>query len=93
MEIQIMNPIEIEREKINHLDANIIKLLDMRFEIVKTIGEIKKQNNLPIFQASREKLIIEKVKNSSINSEFTIEIFKSIMQQSKKFQERISILS
>jgi monofunctional chorismate mutase len=87
MEIQTINPLEIERAKINQLDEILISLFEERLKIVLNIAEIKKQNNLPIFQANREKEILEKITRLSQNSKFILNIFKTIMQESKKFQE------
>ena len=83
------SPIEIERMKINQIDGSIIKLLDMRFNVVKTILEIKKQNQMQIFQASREQEVLKRVSSQSNNPKFTCEVFRIIMQQSRKFQEEI----
>ena len=82
-----MNPLEIERQKINQIDEALIRLLDIIFEVVRTIGKIKKHNNLQVFQPSREQQVLERVNSLSNNSIFTAEIFKTIMQQSRKFQK------
>lgn len=89
MEIQTMNPIEIERAKINQIDRSIIELLDRRFEVVRTIAEIKTWLGMPVFQAGREQEVLERVSSLSQNSDFMAEIFKKIMEESKKFQEAL----
>ena len=79
----------IEREKIDKIDLELAKLLDLRFERVHEILEIKKQQGMPVFHPGREKEIIEQVSSKSKNPEFIAEIFKKIMQESRKFQEAL----
>lgn len=84
-----MNLEEI-RKKIDFLDENITKLLVERMEITKQVAEFKKENNLPIFQPEREQKVLEKV--SALAGEeygfYIAEIYKSMMDQSKKNQEK-----
>ncbi len=79
----------IEREKINNLNKQIIILLDNRFNSVAIISKIKKELGMPIFQANREQEILRRVAGVSKNPTHCIEIFKEIMDQSKRFQEEL----
>lgn len=62
-----MNEIEKVRKEIDIIDAQILKLLETRAEIVKKITEIKNKNRKPIFDPSREKKIIEKLTAKEFN--------------------------
>lgn len=53
--------LETLRNEISYLDENILELLQKRLEITDKIGKYKSENNLPIFQKSREKEILEKI--------------------------------
>ncbi|MDR0423073.1 MAG: chorismate mutase [Rickettsiales bacterium] len=55
------------RKKIDVCDKKIVEALVERFEIVGKIGEYKKQNNIPIVNKDREKIVIDKVKSLSEN--------------------------
>ena len=44
---------------------------------------------MPIFQAGREQQVLDRVSSLSKNSKFNVEVFRAIMEQSKKFQEEI----
>jgi len=81
-----LSGIEIERQKINHIDEALIKLLDKRFEVVSTIVAIKKQIGTPIFQPGREREVLNHTSSLSKNSVSMQEIFRKIMQESRKIQ-------
>lgn len=49
------------RNEVSMLDENILELLQKRLEITDKIGKYKSEKNLPIFQKSREKEILEKI--------------------------------
>ncbi|MCM8810444.1 MAG: prephenate dehydratase [Candidatus Omnitrophica bacterium] len=56
-----MEKIEDIRKKIDEIDEEILKLLNLRAEQVKKIFEIKSKKNKPLFDPSRERKIIEKL--------------------------------
>ncbi|MBS3079404.1 chorismate mutase [Candidatus Pacearchaeota archaeon] len=84
-----INKLETIREEINKTDEDLIKLLDKRFEIVKTVVKIKKEKGIPFFQAKREQEILNRVSNLSKNSESSQNIFKVIMKETLKFEENL----
>lgn len=49
------------RKKIDAIDSKISKLLSDRYKLVKSIGEYKIDNNLPITNLNREKQVINNV--------------------------------
>jgi len=71
------------RQKITYLDTKILSLLDERMELAKQVAEYKKINNLPIFDAERERKILEKI------PKLYHEIWTEIMHASKKVQQEI----
>lgn len=73
------------RKKIDRIDRTLIDCLDKRIEIARIIGDIKKKNNLPIFNKAREKKILSKVE-LALNKKIVIPIFKEILRQSRKAQ-------
>ena len=85
--------LDIERERINAIDARILNMLENRFLVAERIGEIKKELKMPIFQPQREKEILEAIRGSCTNSEFIVPIFQRIMQQSRKLQEALTCKS
>ncbi len=80
------------RKQIDKIDREIVTLLVKRFEVVEKIANYKKKNNLQILDIEREKNILkEKVdlaKSNNLDEEFVLDIFKKIMEQAKKNQNR-----
>lgn len=87
-----MNLLENAREKINRIDAQMAKLFSERMEAAKDVAEYKKQNGMPIFDASREAQVIERnsglVEDDTLRS-FYVEFLKYNMKLSKEYQRQL----
>ena len=59
----IENRLEEFRLEIDSCDKQIVELLAKRFEIVKQIGKLKKENNIPVIDSNRFQQVLEKVEN------------------------------
>ena len=74
------------RQNIDDIDEKLVDLLARRIEIVKKIGEFKKQNNLPVLDKNRFDKVLEKVENKAIQQglspDFLKEIYKIIHRYS-----------
>ncbi len=81
--------IETIREKIDTIDKEVFQLLIDRLNAVTDIGEIKKQEGLPILDQSREQLIYDKIDSlfSEKEAMFLKNIYQSIITESKKAEE------
>lgn len=83
-----MEIINKSRETIDFIDNNILVLLKERFEIVKTIKEIKKKNNINIFDSKREdKIYCNIYKNFPEYYLYFKPIYESILNESKNYQK------
>ena len=54
--------LEEARKSIDEIDFEILDFLSRRKNIIKSISILKKENQLPIFDESREKSIIDRIK-------------------------------
>jgi monofunctional chorismate mutase len=80
------------RSNINLIDKEIVKLLEGRFNLVINVGQYKKLNNKNIFDAEREKIVIEKSKeylNNKSYEQYLEKIFLEIMNTCKNIQKEI----
>jgi len=88
-----MEEIEKLRSDLDEIDIEILQLLMRRTEIVKKIGLIKKQYDMPIVDRKREKKVYNNVKEFALKYELDFDqiksIFKEIMRFSKKVQSEI----
>ncbi len=77
------------REKIDMIDREVFQLLINRLNAVTDIGEIKKQEGLPILDENREQAIYDKIDSSFSEKEATFlkNIYQSIITESKKAEE------
>lgn len=76
------------RKKIDHIDSEILKLLEERLELAVIAGRLKSS----IHDEKREKEIFKNIlhypKSSLLNNEFTKNLFKKIICESKNLQEK-----
>lgn len=86
-----MEIIEYFRNQIDTIDEEIIYLLSRRFEIVKQIWKIKKENNIQSLQKNRwEKVInniIDEAKDKWINPEFVKNVWEEIHKEALRLEE------
>jgi chorismate mutase/prephenate dehydratase len=92
-----MNPLERLRRKIDIIDNKLLKLLNQRLEIAKSIGEFKKEKGIDIYSPERENNIINRLINQNKgpfpNKALTY-IFKEIISASRNttYPEKIAYL-
>lgn len=79
------------RTKIDELDNKILRLLKERFTLMPEVINYKIQNNLEIFDESREQEVLKNkvsaAKEFSMDEKFVTEIYQLIMDQSKEIQK------
>jgi monofunctional chorismate mutase len=80
------------RENIEDIDKQMAKLFEKRMECSREIAIYKKENNIPIYDATREKTLIEKnssyIKNDMLK-EYYLDFFRGLLEISKKYQEKL----
>ena len=85
-----MNKLDVLRKDIDLLDKEICELLLNRFAVVKEIGEVKKKEGLPVTNAGREALVLEKVRAAAVNLEekdALESVYRAVIAASKKLEE------
>jgi chorismate mutase/prephenate dehydratase len=82
------------RKKINELDARILDVLNERARITREIGEIKHQNNSPIFIPGREEEVYRRVSemnNGPLRDESVRAVFREIMSGCRRTEFDLKI--
>ncbi len=81
------------RNKIDAIDADLIKVISKRIKLIPEIAHIKKQNNIPRVNPKRESEIIKRIReiahNSGVNKDFAEKIMKSLIKESHRIEKRI----
>lgn len=85
-----MIELNLLREKIDEIDDKLLILLKERLEVSKKIGEIKKKNNMPIYDPVREQEIIEmSIKDFSDEEKIhAVRFLRTLMHISKEVQSK-----
>ena len=84
--------LEKQRNEIDELDKQLVALFEKRMELVTEIGNIKQKNNLPIFDESREIIVIERAVSrlkDPIYKPYASCFFKDLMTITKKYQRSL----
>lgn len=87
-----MDKLEKARAKINELDREMVKLWAERMEAVREVAEYKKENGLPVLDASREAALLEK-NLSFVPDElksYYIQFHGGVLSSSKQFQRDLT---
>lgn len=81
------------RAQIDHLDDDMLRILDERMKLAQKIGQFKKENNIAILQPERWNQILEKsakkAENLGLSDEFVKTLFRAVHQESINHQEEI----
>ena len=90
---QLSNKLEMFRERIDEIDESLIRMLADRMDVVKKIGQFKKDNNITILQTSRwNEIIQERLALSSplgISNDIMVEILQMIHKESIRQQTAV----
>lgn len=80
------------RKDINEIDEKLSELFQERLRIIEKIALYKKENNIEIYDKTREEQVVIKALNTLKDEKFSDEIkefFKSMMDISKEYQKKI----
>lgn len=87
--IKTMNKLEELRNNIDHVDQEIVQLLEKRMTIVQEISQEKQAQKITILDNSREQAVLDLARQNIKNSayqETIINTFKDIMKNSRLYQ-------
>jgi len=83
--------LELYRKQIDEIDTQIIDLLAKRFEIVKKVGEYKKERNIPPLQPERWQQVLQTRKNLAkekwLNPELIEKFWNLIHEEALKLEK------
>ncbi len=78
------------REKIDSIDKELVSLFVQRMEVAKDVAEYKKANGKGVYDAERERKLLEKVEDAAGEEygDYTRRLYSSILEISKAYQSR-----
>ena len=81
------------RDKIDHIDQEVVEMLSTRMKLTEKIGDYKKENQVTVFQLERWNEIMttrpEWARQAKLNPEFIRELYKIIHDESIRIQTEI----
>ena len=81
--------LEKERSRVTAADEKIVSLLLERMEAVAEIGRIKQREGIGVKDVGRERKVLDRVGElAGENAEYVQEIYREVMNQACRFQER-----
>lgn len=83
------SPLTSVRKEIDQLDLTIWALLQKRFVLVGKMGKIKRQLDVPVLDANREKDVLERIQTINADPDVSAAIgklYKLLFELSKKYQ-------
>ena len=86
---QVRSQLGILREDIDKVDAELLRLLNQRAELVLKVGELKKANNLAVVHADREKFLLARLCEQNpgpLPKEMVVQLFQQIIDILKQLQ-------
>ncbi len=78
------------RKEINSIDDELVRLLERRFNVVLKIGQYKKENNIPVYDETREKMVIENCVSRLENKNYSRhieDVYHQIMDTCKDLEK------
>ena len=86
-----MEDIQKLRKKIDEVDENILRLLGERSEICRSIGLLKKENDIPITDAVRENEVYANIRGKApdfgLDADQVEAIYRQIVNMCSSVQE------
>lgn len=78
------------RKEIDSIDAEIVDCFVRRMKLSEKIGKLKKENNMPVYDAAREKELLDRVSSLCDEEyrEYTKSLYHVILSASKDIQEK-----
>ncbi|HGY55290.1 MAG TPA: chorismate mutase [Caldithrix abyssi] len=82
--------INFYRQKIDEIDAKIVKLLNTRAEYANEIGKIKRELGLPVYVPSREEQVIAHVQKQNpgpLSEDAMRRLYERIIDESRRLEK------
>ena len=92
---EVLTEIEELRRRIDVIDDQLVRLLNVRVACALEIGRLKHDGSLPIYDPEREKQVLSQVRESAtdlagpLEAEAVVRIFERIIDEARR-AERIA---
>ena len=94
---EVLTNIEELRSRIDVIDDQLVRLLNVRVACAVEVGRLKHEGGLPIYQPEREKQVLAGVRKSAtelagpLNAEAVVRIFERIIDEARRAERAASV--
>ena len=77
------------RKEINRLDDELLRIFNERAQLALNIGEVKKQQGIPVYDPEREKRIFETMSRQNpgpLENDAIIRLFERVIDESRRLE-------
>jgi chorismate mutase/prephenate dehydratase len=78
------------RKRIDHIDTSLLELINKRLEMSKQIGQLKKDQSIPIYSITRERELISRLCSQNkgpLKNDTLLHLFTDIVSASRDIQQ------
>ena len=82
------------RNRIDVIDEQLVRLLNVRVACAVEIGRLKKQDSVPVYQPEREREVLRRVHEAGIalagplNADALVRIFERVIDEGRRAERR-----
>ncbi|MBE6380812.1 MAG: prephenate dehydratase [Lentisphaerae bacterium] len=83
------NELQVLREQIDVIDAEVIKLLNERYKAVEAIGEYKRERHLPVYDPARQRKLMERLESLNhgpMTNDILHAVYREIMSGAQRLE-------
>jgi chorismate mutase len=92
MALRVAEEVQLEqlREAIDTVDAEILRLVARRVELVLRIAEFKRARQMPVYDPTRERAVIERLLSLAppgLDPQLVRRIFERVIDESRRLEQ------
>ncbi len=94
---EVLTNIEELRSRIDVIDEQLVRLLNVRVACAVEVGRLKHEAGLPIYQPEREAQVLNSVRNTAtelagpLTAEALVRIFERIIDEARRAERAASV--
>jgi len=94
---EVLTNIEALRNRIDVIDDQLVRLLNVRVACAVEVGRLKHEAGLPIYQPEREAQVLNKVKASAaeltgpLTADAVVRIFERVIDEARRAERAASV--
>ena len=80
------------RQEIDQIDRQMVELFKARMETVGRVSAYKKEQGLPVYDADRERVLLNKIADQAgeVFADYAQTVYRAILSTSRAYQETMS---